>query len=134
MTRTPEKVAASTARTGKNGVCQTAQVHKGKTETGKGKDTVQVASMFPGGKSKGAAPAGKDKACKPSTENGAKKGAQKPVKKKGQDQSSSGAKAGHKTAQSRGSPARVAGTSQKSDPHKKCKPVQTAYKPKGSDS
>ncbi len=134
VTRTPEKVAASTARTGKNGVCQTAQVHKGKTETGKGKDAVQVASMFPGVKSshtvKGAAPA---KACKPQPENAAKKGTQKPAKKKGQDQSSC-AKAGHKTAQSRGSPARVAGTAQKSDPHKKSKPMQTAYKPKGSDS
>ena len=86
------------------------------------------------GPCQGSRRAGKDKACKPQTENGAKKGSQKPAKKKGQDQSSSGAKAGHKTAQSRGSPARVAGTSQKSDPHKKSKPMQTAYKPKGSDS
>lgn len=135
VTRTPAWVAAATAHTRKGAVCQTAQAHKGKTEVGKGRDAVQVASMFPGVKSshsvKGAVPAGK--ACKPQAENSCKKGTQKPAKKKGQDQSSC-ARAGHKTAQSRGSPARVASTAKKSDPHRKSKPMQTAYKPKGCDS
>ncbi len=134
MTRTPAQVAAATAHTRKGTVCQTAPAHKGKTEVGKGRDAVQVASMFPGVKSshsvKGAVPAGK--ACKPQAEIHAK-GHPEASQEKGQDQSSC-ARAGHKTAQSRGSPARVASTAKKSDPHRKSKPMQTAYKPKGCDS
>jgi hypothetical protein len=106
---------------------QTAQAHKGKSESGKVKSSsVQVASMFGSSSrsSKGSSSAQKGKTCKPTSESSTKKSSSKRTKKKSSGQTSSLSGKG-KSARG-GSCSKLAREAKKPEAHKKKRNVQTA--------
>jgi soluble lytic murein transglycosylase-like protein len=130
--RSYEKSSSRTAKSSHHSHYQTAQAHKGKSESGRTKASkVQVASMLPSGSSrhaKGSASAQKGKTCKPTSENVAKKSNSKRTKKKTSSQSSSNSRK-TRTAQSPSKKAgcsRLAKESRKPETRKKGQATQTA--------
>jgi hypothetical protein len=131
--RSPEKTVSRTAKSSRHQHYQTAQAHKGKSESTRTRaSSVQVASMLPTGKNsktaKGSTPAGRDKVCKPSSEGSAKKSNQKRTKKKGSDQSSySTGKTRPALSKSKGSNGtKLAREAKKPESGKKGRALQTA--------
>jgi|YelNatPaOPRAMG01_1025707.scaffolds.fasta_scaffold02022_5 hypothetical protein len=145
--RSSEKAASRTARSyhtsRHTSHYQTAQAHKGKSESGKGNksqpSSVQVASMFPTTNSlrsaKGTATAAKSKTSKPTSENGGKKSTSKRAKKKssGQTSSLSGKSKTARSSAKGGTSSRLAREGGKPAAHKKKPNLQTA-KLRPSDS
>ncbi len=130
--RKTNKKAAYRGKSSRHQHSQTAQAHKGKSPSTRGKaSSVQVASMIPGGKSSRTAKgtsAGKDKACKAPSVSSARKSTQKRVKKKGSDQSSnSTGKTKTALSQAKGAKgSKLARDTKKSEGRKKGQSVQTA--------
>jgi Transglycosylase SLT domain len=126
--RSPEKATCRTAKSSRSQHYQTAQAHKGKSESTKTRgSSVQVASMLPTGKNSKTAK-GSTKVCKPSSEGSAKKSNQKRTKKKGSDQSSySTGKTRPALSKSKGSNStKLAREAKKPESRKKGRAVQTA--------
>jgi hypothetical protein len=129
--RSSERTASRAAKSSRHSHYQTAQAHKGKSESSRTKaSNVQVASMVPTGNSsrsaRGSTSAAKNKTCKPTSES--KKSNSKRAKKKSSGQSSS-ISGKTRTAQSQtkgASCSRLASGARKPATRKKSQATQTA--------